>query len=87
MKAGVLDANVLLRFFLRDNPKQSAAAVSLFRKAEEDEAELYLPDARFAEALPQLDDAPSLHRRNDSTGNSGWRRHGFSATTLPSRQM
>lgn len=49
MKAGVLDANVLLRFFLQDDPKQSPAATALFKEAEEEDHELFLPDAIVAE--------------------------------------
>lgn len=49
MKAGILDANVLLRFLLQDNPKQSAAATALFKKAEQGEVELQLPDVIVAE--------------------------------------
>lgn len=61
MKAGVLDANVLLRFFLQDNPKQSAAAIALLKKADADEVELYLLDAIVAEVTFVMD---KVYRRN-----------------------
>jgi predicted nucleic acid-binding protein len=49
MKAGVLDTNVLLRFFLQDDPKLSPAATAFFQKAEEEEMELWLEAAIVAE--------------------------------------
>lgn len=49
MKAGVLDANVLLRFFLQDDPKQSPATTAFLRRAEERDWELFLHDATVAE--------------------------------------
>lgn len=49
MKAGVLDANVLLRFFLQDDPKQSPAATAFFKKAEAQDMDLFLQDAIVAE--------------------------------------
>ena len=61
MKAAVLDANVLLRFFLLDDPKPSAAAVSLFEKAAEDQAELYLADIIVGEVTFVMD---KVYRKN-----------------------
>jgi predicted nucleic-acid-binding protein len=49
MKAGVLDANVVLRFFLQDNAKQSAAVGAFFKKAQNQDIELFLQDAIVAE--------------------------------------
>ncbi len=49
MKAGILDANVILRFLMQDNPKHGAAATALFKKAEQDEVEVYLSDTIVAE--------------------------------------
>ena len=49
MKAGVLDATVLLRFFMQDDPKHSRAATGLFQRAEQQEVELFLQDATVAE--------------------------------------
>lgn len=51
MKAGVLDANVLLRFFLQDDPKQSPATTAFFLEAEERDLELFLHDATVAEVI------------------------------------
>ena len=61
MKAGVLDANVVLRFFLQDNPRQSAATVALFTKAEQGDVELFLPDVIVAELTFVMD---KVYRRN-----------------------
>jgi predicted nucleic acid-binding protein len=49
MNAGVLDANVLLRFFLQDDPKQSPAAKAFLEEAEERDVEIILQDATVAE--------------------------------------
>ncbi len=49
MKAGVLDANVLLRFFLQDDPKHSPAVTALFEKAQDQDMELFIQDAIVAE--------------------------------------
>jgi predicted nucleic-acid-binding protein len=49
MKAGVLDANVLLRFFLQDDAKQSPAATAFFNKAEAQDINLFLQDTIVAE--------------------------------------
>ena len=49
MTAGVLDANVLLRFFLQDHPNQSSAATALFRRANDKDMELFLHDTTVAE--------------------------------------
>lgn len=43
MKAGILDANVVLRFLLQDNPRQGTAATALFKRAERNEVELQFP--------------------------------------------
>src|SRR5207247_1996914 len=51
MKAAVLDANVLLRFFLQDDPKQSLAATAFFKKADQEEIDLFLQDATVAEVI------------------------------------
>lgn len=49
MNAGILDANVILRFFLHDHREHAAAATALFKTAEKDEVDLYLPDTIVAE--------------------------------------
>ncbi len=49
MKAGVLDANVLLRFFFQDDPKQSPATTAFLNKAEAQDIDLFLQDAIVAE--------------------------------------
>ena len=49
MKSGVLDANVLLRFFLQDDLKQSQAVTSFFNKAAGQDIDLILQDAIVAE--------------------------------------
>ena len=61
MKAGVLDANVVLRFFLQDNPRQSAATVALFTKAERGDVALFLPDVIVAEVTFVME---KVYRRN-----------------------
>ncbi|MEO8425508.1 MAG: PIN domain-containing protein [Verrucomicrobiota bacterium] len=55
MKAGVLDTNVLLRFFLQDDPKQSPAATAFFKKAEDENIDLFLQDATVAEVTFVMD--------------------------------
>ncbi len=55
MKAGVLDANVLLRFLIQDHPMHGAAATALFQKAEKDEVDLYLADTIVAEVTFVMD--------------------------------
>ncbi len=42
MREFLLDANVLVRFLVQDDPKQSAAAMALFEKAERREVRLHL---------------------------------------------
>lgn len=49
MKAGILDANVILRFLIQDNREQGAAATALFKRAEQDEIEIHLSDTIVAE--------------------------------------
>lgn len=51
MKEFLLDANVLVRFLVQDNPKQSAAAAALFEKAERREVALHLDALVVAEAV------------------------------------
>jgi predicted nucleic acid-binding protein len=50
MNTLLLDANVLVRFLVQDNPKQSAAATALFEKAERREVALHLEAMTVAEA-------------------------------------
>lgn len=50
MKELLLDANVLVRFLVQDDPKQSAAATALFEKAERGEALLHLDALAVAES-------------------------------------
>jgi predicted nucleic-acid-binding protein len=47
----VLDANVLVRFLVQDDPKQSAAAMVLFEKAERREVLLHLDSLIVAESV------------------------------------
>jgi len=49
MKELLLDANVLVRFLVQDDAKQSAAATALFEKAERHEAVLHLDGLTVAE--------------------------------------
>lgn len=49
MRAGILDANVILRFFLNDHREHAAAARALFTKAEIEELDLFLADTIVAE--------------------------------------
>lgn len=49
MRAGILDANVILRFFLNDHREHAAAARALFAKAEIEELDLFLADTIVAE--------------------------------------
>ncbi len=49
MKAGVLDANVVLRFFLQDDPVQSPAVTAYFKRAKDQKTDLLLLDAIVAE--------------------------------------
>ncbi len=51
MKEYLLDANVLVRFFVQDEPKQSAAATALFEKAESREVRLHLEGLVVAETV------------------------------------
>ena len=51
MKEYLLDANVLVRFLVQDDPKQSAAATALFEKAERREVALHLDALVVAEAV------------------------------------
>jgi predicted nucleic-acid-binding protein len=47
----LLDANVLVRFLVQDDPKQSPAATALFEKAERREALLHLDSLVVAECV------------------------------------
>lgn len=51
MKEFLLDANVLVRFLVQDDPKQSAAATALFEKAERREVLLHLDALVVAETV------------------------------------
>lgn len=51
MKEFLLDANVLVRFLVQDDPKQSAAATALFEKAERREVVLHLDALAVAETV------------------------------------
>src|SRR5271166_2902783 len=51
MKEYLLDANVLVRFLVQDDPKQSAAATALFEKAERGEVTLHLDALAVAETV------------------------------------
>jgi len=51
MKEFLLDANVLVRFLVQDDPKQSAAATVLFEKAERREVALHLDALVVAETV------------------------------------
>ncbi len=51
MKELLLDANVLVRFLVQDDPKQGAAATTLFEKAERHEALLHLDILAVAETI------------------------------------
>jgi predicted nucleic acid-binding protein len=51
MKEFLLDANVLVRFLVQDDPKQGAAAGALFEKAERREIVLHLDGLAVAEAV------------------------------------
>ena len=51
MKDYLLDANVLVRFLVQDDPKQSAAATALFEKAERREVKLHLDALVVAETV------------------------------------
>lgn len=51
MKEYLLDANVLVRFLVQDDPKQSPAATDLFEKAERRELLLHLDSLAVAEAV------------------------------------
>lgn len=51
MKEYLLDANVLVRFLVQDDPKQSAAATALFEKAERRELRLHLDGLAIAESV------------------------------------
>jgi predicted nucleic-acid-binding protein len=49
MRAGILDTNVILRFFLNDHREHAAASSALFTKAEMGELDLFLADTIVAE--------------------------------------
>ncbi len=51
MKEFLLDANVLVRFLVQDDPKHSAAATTLFEKAERREVALHLDALVVAETV------------------------------------
>jgi predicted nucleic acid-binding protein len=51
MKELLLDANVLVRFLVQDDPKQSKAATALFEKAERGEVRLHLDALAVAETV------------------------------------
>jgi predicted nucleic acid-binding protein len=51
MKEFLLDANVLLRFLVQDDPKQGAAADALMEKAERREIVLHLDGLAVAEVV------------------------------------
>jgi predicted nucleic acid-binding protein len=51
MKEYLLDANVLVRFLVQDEPRQSAAATALFETAERREIVLHLDGLAVAEAV------------------------------------
>jgi predicted nucleic acid-binding protein len=51
MKELLLDANVLIRFLVQDDPKQSAAATTLFEKAERRDVVLHLDALVVAETV------------------------------------
>jgi predicted nucleic-acid-binding protein len=51
MKELLLDADVLVRFLVQDEPRQSAAATALFEKAERHEAILHLDGLTVAETV------------------------------------
>jgi predicted nucleic acid-binding protein len=51
VKEYLLDANVLIRFLVQDDPKQSAAATALFAKAERREILLHLDPLVVAETI------------------------------------
>ncbi len=51
MKELLLDANVLVRLLVQDDPKQSAAATALFEKAERREVVLHLEALAVAESV------------------------------------
>lgn len=51
MKELLLDANVLVRFLVQDDPRQSPAATALFEAAERREYRLHLDSLAVAEAV------------------------------------
>jgi predicted nucleic acid-binding protein len=51
MRALLLDANVLVRFLVQDDPKQSPAATAIFEKAERGEITLHLDVLAVAEVV------------------------------------
>ncbi|HSY43883.1 MAG TPA: PIN domain-containing protein, partial [Candidatus Acidoferrum sp.] len=51
MKEFLLDANVLVRFLVQDDPKQGAAAGALLEKAERREITLHLDGLAVAETV------------------------------------
>ena len=51
MKEFLLDANVLVRFLVQDDPKQSAATTALFERAERREVVLHLEALVLAETV------------------------------------
>lgn len=54
MKGFLLDANVLVRFLVQDEPRQSRAATAVFEKAERGEIRLHLDALVVAEAVYAL---------------------------------
>ena len=63
MKEYLLDANVIVRFLVQDEPRQSAAATALFEKAERREIALHLDSLVLAETVYVL---TGFYKRNRS---------------------
>lgn len=51
MKARVIDANVILRFLTRDQPKQAERCKALFTRLETGEETAYLPEVAVSEVV------------------------------------
>jgi len=60
MKA--IDTNVLIRFLMKDDERQSAAVYRIFKRAEEEREELWVPIVVILETLWVLDSVYDIPR-------------------------
>jgi len=59
-----LDTNILVRFLMNDDEKQSKKVYKLFKKTEADKTELFIPSVVILELIWVLDSAYNISRAN-----------------------